>query len=130
MHQRMWIRGIFVAVFVLILASGCGGGGNEGGGGQQKDQTAAEGSAGAETSGGGAAEPVTPEVADAIEEVVSQPMYEHGRWGISVRDLSTGEVLIGRENDKMFIPASTFKTFVGATVLDSYGPDHRFKTPH
>ena len=34
-------------------------------------------------------------------------------------------VLVG---DKMFFPASTFKTFSGATVLDGYGPDYRFKT--
>src|SRR5215210_5651456 len=35
-------------------------------------------------------------------------------------------VLVG---DKMFFPATTFKTFSGATVLDGYGPDYRFKTP-
>ena len=29
----------------------------------------------------------------------------------------------------MFVPASTFKTFGVATVLDGYGPDYRFKTP-
>ncbi len=95
------------------------------------EESASERSTGPETSDGGTAstDSVPSEVTDAIERVTSAPRYEHSSWGISVRDLSTGEVLLGQSGDKMFVPASTFKTFSGATVLDGYGPDYRFKTP-
>ncbi len=73
--------------------------------------------------------PVSSNVANAIDRITSKPRYEHSSWGISVRDLSTGKVLLGQADNKMFVPASTFKTFSGATVLDGYGPDYRFKTP-
>ena len=72
---------------------------------------------------------VPSDVNAAIDRVTSKRRYKHSSWGISVRDLSTGEVLLGQSSDKMFVPASTFKTFSGATVLDGYGPDYRFKTP-
>src|ERR671919_404322 len=69
------------------------------------------------------------EVAEAIDRVTSQPRYEHSSWGFSVRDLSTGEVLLNQSGEKMFVPGSILKTFSTATVLDSYGPDYRFRTP-
>lgn len=68
-------------------------------------------------------------VANTLDRITSNPRYKHSSWGISVRDLSTGKVLLERSGDKMFVPASTFKTLSGATVLDGYGPDYRFKTP-
>jgi D-alanyl-D-alanine carboxypeptidase/D-alanyl-D-alanine-endopeptidase (penicillin-binding protein 4) len=68
-------------------------------------------------------------VTKTIDRITSKPLFKHSTWGISVRDLSTGKVLLGQSGDKMFVPASTFKTLSGATVLDGYGPDHRFKTP-
>ncbi len=120
---RCQVLSALLLLAVTLLVAACG---NEGSSGQEEEPTSE--TTVPETSNGGAAS-VPPEVTDAIEEVISQPIYEHSRWGISVRDISTGDVLIEREGDKMFIPASTFKTFVGATVLDSYGPDHRFKTP-
>jgi len=69
------------------------------------------------------------DVTKTIDRITSKPLFKHSTWGISVRDLSTGKVLLGQSGDKMFVPASTFKTLSGATVLDGYGPDHRFKTP-
>jgi serine-type D-Ala-D-Ala carboxypeptidase/endopeptidase (penicillin-binding protein 4) len=69
------------------------------------------------------------EVAEAIDRVTSQPRYKHSSWGFSVLDLSTGEVLLDQSGEKMFVPGSILKTFSTATVLDSYGPDYRFRTP-
>jgi D-alanyl-D-alanine carboxypeptidase/D-alanyl-D-alanine-endopeptidase (penicillin-binding protein 4) len=69
------------------------------------------------------------EVAEAIDQVTSQSRYKHSSWGFSVRDLSTGEVLLDQSSEKMFVPGSILKTSSIATVLDSYGPDYRFRTP-
>ena len=95
------------------------------------EEPASESSTGPETSNGEVAstDSVPPEVADAIEQVTSQPLYERSIWGLSIRDLDTGEVLLDQSGEKLFVPGSILKTFSTATALDGYGPDYRFRTP-
>lgn len=118
--QYQFLRALLLLAMTLLFAA-CAGG----------EQQSGTGSTEPEASNGGAASSgsVPSEVAEAIDQVTSEPRYEHSSWGFSVRDLSTGEVLLDRSGEKMFVPGSTFKTFSGATVLDGYGPDYRFKTP-
>ncbi|MDQ3302693.1 MAG: D-alanyl-D-alanine carboxypeptidase, partial [Actinomycetota bacterium] len=118
---RFQVLSALVLLAVMLLGTACG----------ANSEPTSESSTGPETSNGEVAstDSVPSEVTDAIEQVTSEPRYEHSSWGISVRDLSTGEVLLEQDGDKMFVPASTFKAFSTATVLDGYEPDYRFRTP-
>jgi D-alanyl-D-alanine carboxypeptidase/D-alanyl-D-alanine-endopeptidase (penicillin-binding protein 4) len=68
-------------------------------------------------------------VSDAITKVTWDPRYEHSGWGFTVRDLHTGEVLLDQNGGKLFVTGSILKVFPIATVLHSYGPEFRFRTP-
>jgi D-alanyl-D-alanine carboxypeptidase/D-alanyl-D-alanine-endopeptidase (penicillin-binding protein 4) len=75
------------------------------------------------------AEDIPASVAAAITAVTSQPIYAHSTLGIRLADLATGEVLIDRTGNAMFVPGSIMKTYSTSTALDVYGPDYRFRTP-
>ena len=122
-----FLRTLFFLLAVTLVFTACAGGEKQSGTASKESQESKK----ASNNGGRAStgSSVPSDVADAIDRVTSEPRYKHSSWGISIRDLSTGKVLLGRSGDKMFVPASTFKTFSGATVLDGYGPDYRFKTP-
>lgn len=53
---------------------------------------------------------------------------EHAHWGIEIVSLRNGKKLVGWNEDKLFIPASTAKLFVAATALTRLGPDFRYLT--
>ena len=121
-----FVRTLFFLLAVTLVFTACAGGEKQSGTASKESQESKK----ASNNGGRASTGSVPsDVADAIDRVTSEPRYKHSSWGISIRDLSTGKVLLGQSGDKMFVPASTFKTFSGATVLDGYGPDYRFKTP-
>src|SRR5918998_4734244 len=122
-----FVRTLFFLLAMTLVFTACAGGEKQSGTASKESQESKK----ASNNGGRAStgSSVPSDVADAIDQVTSEPRYKHSIWGISVRDLSTGKVLLGQSSDKMFVPASTFKTFSGATVLDGYGPDYRFKTP-
>ena len=46
-----------------------------------------------------------------IAAVQAKPAYRHSLWGIEVRDLATGQVLIARNSQQLYVPGSIFKTF-------------------
>jgi D-alanyl-D-alanine carboxypeptidase/D-alanyl-D-alanine-endopeptidase (penicillin-binding protein 4) len=73
--------------------------------------------------------PVPPSVQAAIDEFEANPRYEHSTWGLRVIDRDTGEVLIDRLGEKLFVPGSIMKTFTTSAALANYGPDYRFRTP-
>jgi D-alanyl-D-alanine carboxypeptidase/D-alanyl-D-alanine-endopeptidase (penicillin-binding protein 4) len=123
-HQFL-IRALLLLALMLLFTS-CAEGEKQTGAGSTESQDSKKASNNGEAA---STDSVPSEVSDAIEQVTSEPRYEHSSWGFSVRDLSTGEVLLEQSSDKMFVPGSIFKTFSGATVLDGYGPDYRFRTP-
>jgi D-alanyl-D-alanine carboxypeptidase/D-alanyl-D-alanine-endopeptidase (penicillin-binding protein 4) len=118
---RCQVLSALVLLAVMLLVTACG----------ANSEPTSESSTGPETSNGEVAsnDSMPSEVADAIEQVTSQPMYERSIWGLSVKDLSTGEVLLDQSSEKLFVPGSILKTFSTATALDSYGSDYRFRTP-
>lgn len=64
----------------------------------------------------------------AIDEVLADPDLPTAFWGIVVRDAQTGRVVLSRNEDKRFLPASNLKILTTATALDALGPDYRYTT--
>ncbi len=66
---------------------------------------------------------------DRVSQLLSQPKWESGFWGIYIISLKTREILFSSNARKRFIPASTVKLFLGAAALERLGSDFRFETP-
>src|SRR5437762_8197601 len=64
-----------------------------------------------------------------VEEHLAQPHFKTAPWGFLFVDLKTGEVVLERNSEKLFVPASTTKLFSTAAALDALGGDYRFHTP-
>ncbi|MBV8847581.1 MAG: D-alanyl-D-alanine carboxypeptidase/D-alanyl-D-alanine-endopeptidase [Bryobacterales bacterium] len=58
----------------------------------------------------------------------SNPLAQHANVGIHVVDLKSGKSLYGRNENRLFLPASNLKLFTSALALQKLGPDYRFTT--
>ena len=77
----------------------------------------------------GAAEPVPPSLATAIQDLTSQPRYQHSSLAIQVEDRDSGEVLVDHRGEAMSTTGSVLKVYATSTALHLYGEDHTFRTP-
>jgi D-alanyl-D-alanine carboxypeptidase len=68
-------------------------------------------------------------LAKRVEEHLALPHFKTAHWGMQFVDLKSGEVVLERNSEKLFVPASTTKLFSTAAALDALGADHRFRTP-
>ena len=68
-------------------------------------------------------------LAKKIEAVIDGKDYTEGHWGVLVADAKTGETVYGRNERKLFAPASTTKLYTCAAALIAFGKDHKFVTP-
>jgi len=73
--------------------------------------------------------PANDKLSQRIDEHLAQAHFKTAHWGFLFVDLKTGEVVIERNSEKLFVPASTTKLFSTAAALDALGGDHRFHTP-
>jgi D-alanyl-D-alanine carboxypeptidase/D-alanyl-D-alanine-endopeptidase (penicillin-binding protein 4) len=64
-----------------------------------------------------------------VAELLAEPHFKTAHWGYLFVDLKTGEVVLERDPEKLFVPASTTKLFSTAAALDTLGADYRFHTP-
>lgn len=64
-----------------------------------------------------------------LSTITSAPRYTHASWGIIIVDPATGTTLYESNADQMYVPGSTTKLFSSAGVLETLGPDYRFRTP-
>lgn len=71
----------------------------------------------------------TTQVPEAIADIMAQPTYEGGRWGLSVVDVETGEVLAAVAPEERFATGSTAKLLTVTAALAELGPGHVFETP-
>lgn len=65
---------------------------------------------------------------NAIDQIAQKPFYKHASLGISVRDLTNGELKASLDKDRMLMPASSLKlitTLIGCELLS---PEFRFET--
>jgi D-alanyl-D-alanine carboxypeptidase/D-alanyl-D-alanine-endopeptidase (penicillin-binding protein 4) len=68
-------------------------------------------------------------LAKRVDEHLALPHFKTAHWGFLFVDLTTGEVVLERNSEKLFVPASTTKLFSTAAALDALGADYRFHTP-
>ena len=76
-----------------------------------------------------AATPAEDRLPKQIEEHLAQPHFKTAQWGFLFVDLKTAEVVMERNSEKLFVPASTTKLYSTAAALDALGADYRFHTP-
>ena len=67
-------------------------------------------------------------LAEQIDEVLDNEVFEDAYWGALVVDLTTGRTLYDRNAGRRFIPASNMKLVTTAAALDALGPDFRYQT--
>jgi len=67
-------------------------------------------------------------LAARIDAAANAPPLDRAHWGIIVEDAITGERLYGRNEDKLFIPASSLKLVVATVAARLLGPGFRYTT--
>ncbi len=68
-------------------------------------------------------------LAERIEELIaSSPAAKGAFWGIQAVDLAHGTLLVEKNADRFFVPASNTKLFTTALALSRLGPDFTFQT--
>jgi|GEM_PF-91060 len=68
------------------------------------------------------------ELARRIDEIIEKSEFRNSRWGVFVTSLKDGRVLVARDAQKTFTPASTMKVVTTAVALDRLGADFRWRT--
>lgn len=69
------------------------------------------------------------ELSNSIAALTDTPDYKHSRWGMLFVDASEGRVVVARNADQFFLPASTTKLYSCASALQYLGAAHKFETP-
>jgi D-alanyl-D-alanine carboxypeptidase/D-alanyl-D-alanine-endopeptidase (penicillin-binding protein 4) len=64
-----------------------------------------------------------------LRDVLEAPGFRNGHWGLLVVDARDGQVVLERNSEQFFAPASVAKLFSTAAALAEFGPDYRFETP-
>lgn len=67
-------------------------------------------------------------LADKIDETIEQSEFANARWGVFVISLKDGRVVVARDAQKLFNPASIQKILTSIVALDKFGADFRWKT--
>jgi PBP4 family serine-type D-alanyl-D-alanine carboxypeptidase len=65
---------------------------------------------------------------EAVQQVITRPVYRHATFGIEIYSLDTQKPLFALNGDKLFTPGSTTKLLTEGTALHLLGPDYRFHT--
>ncbi|MDR3667601.1 MAG: D-alanyl-D-alanine carboxypeptidase/D-alanyl-D-alanine-endopeptidase [Ignavibacteriaceae bacterium] len=69
-----------------------------------------------------------PEFWSQMDDIFNDPSFSNANWGVVIQSLETGEYFYKRNEDKLFVPASSMKLFTTAAGLILLGPDYRFTT--
>jgi serine-type D-Ala-D-Ala carboxypeptidase/endopeptidase (penicillin-binding protein 4) len=67
-------------------------------------------------------------LARQILALINAEGARQAHWGIELISLKDGDELVGWNQDKLFVPASTAKLFVAAAAVTRLGPDFRYVT--
>lgn len=66
--------------------------------------------------------------AAALDELIARHGFAPEAVGLTVEDVATGERLVAHRGGEPGLPASTLKLVTAWAALESFGPEHRFKT--
>lgn len=67
-------------------------------------------------------------LAAEIDAIFDDPSFAHAHWGVLVRSLDSGETIYARNAARMFVPASNVKLLTGAVMLETLGPQYRYRS--
>ena len=67
-------------------------------------------------------------LAERIRQVAARPVFKHSTFGVEIYDLTTRQVLVAMNEDKLFTSGSTTKVITEGTALALLGADYRFHT--
>ncbi|MGI8787329.1 MAG: D-alanyl-D-alanine carboxypeptidase/D-alanyl-D-alanine endopeptidase [Pyrinomonadaceae bacterium] len=67
-------------------------------------------------------------LAKKIDETIEKSEFTNARWGVFVVSLKDGRVVVARDAQKLFNPASIEKTLTSIVALDKLGADFRWTT--
>ena len=68
------------------------------------------------------------QLAKKIDEIIEKSEFANARWGIFAVSLKDGRVLVGKDGQKLFNPASVEKILTSIVALDKLGADFRWQT--
>lgn len=68
------------------------------------------------------------ELQQRLTDLVTQPRFAAGTFGVKIVSLESGKVLFAHDADKLLSPASNCKLYTMAMVLDKLGGDYRIRT--
>ena len=63
-----------------------------------------------------------------INRIIEQSEYANARWGVIAISLKDGRIVCGRDERKLFNPASIEKVLTAIVALDKLGADFRWRT--
>jgi D-alanyl-D-alanine carboxypeptidase/D-alanyl-D-alanine-endopeptidase (penicillin-binding protein 4) len=63
----------------------------------------------------------------AVDAIADRPEWSQSRFGVHV-ETEPGEVLVSRQGDQFFLPASNMKLFTTAAALTALGPEFTLRT--
>ena len=63
-----------------------------------------------------------------IRQITTRPVFKHSTVGVEVYDLTTHQVLVAMNQNKLFTSGSTTKVITEGTALALLGEDYRFHT--
>jgi len=67
-------------------------------------------------------------LAKKIDELIEKSEFANARWGVFAVSLKDGRVLVARDAQKLFTPASVQKILTATVALDKLGADFRWQT--
>lgn len=67
-------------------------------------------------------------MAAALDSIFGDTLFAPAQWGVLVRSMEMGQTVYSRNADKLFVPASNMKIVTAAAVLETLGPDYRYRT--
>ncbi|HMG76151.1 MAG TPA: D-alanyl-D-alanine carboxypeptidase/D-alanyl-D-alanine-endopeptidase [Pyrinomonadaceae bacterium] len=73
-------------------------------------------------------QPADVTLAREIDRAIDASDLTRARWGVFVVSMKDGRVLVSRNGDKLFTPASNMKIYTTAVALDLLGADYHWRT--
>lgn len=72
--------------------------------------------------------PVDVALCEKLNQIIETSDLANARWGVMAVSLKDGRIVCGRDERKLFNPASIQKTLTAIVALDRFGADFRWKT--